>query len=78
MPKKTRIGRIIKQVEDTDISPEEHNLLQNRRYRFKELVGESVEEHRIEFLVQSDVDYWDLDNLLKKGCDPDTAIAILL
>ena len=78
MPKQRRIGRTIKQVEDTNISSEEYKILKNRRYRFKELLGENVEENQLDVLVNSKVDYWDLDNLLKKGCDPELAMDILL
>ncbi len=78
MPKQRRLRGTINQVEDTDISSEEYKVLKNRRYRFKELLGENAEDHQIEILVNSKVDYWDLDDLLKKGCDPELAMDILL
>ena len=78
MPKQRRIGQTITAVDDTDTSSERYKILKNREYRFKELLGEEVEDHQLDRLVNSSIDYWDLDRLLKKGCEPEVALDILL
>lgn len=56
---------------------EKKKINKNRNYRFRELLGEDIEELELERIVNSDIDYWDLDKLIKNGCEPNLAIEIL-
>lgn len=54
-------------------------LVENKRYRFKEALGSDWPEEDIETLAnRNDVSPWDLENLLKQGCPPRTAVKILI
>lgn len=78
MPKKIKFSGKLQKMIDVEQLPETDSILKNRIYRFKELLGEDSSEEQLASLVYSKVDYWDLDKLLKSGCEPDLAIKILL
>jgi len=54
------------------------NLLENRRYRYRKLLGENWPEDDIEALARGDEHPSKLENLLLGGCPPRTAVRILI
>lgn len=80
MPRNRKIKKInsVRKINmDEDLSPEALKLQINRTYRFKELLGDDYNEEDLHKIVNSKIDYWDLDNLLKNGCQPEVALKIL-
>jgi len=78
MPRKVKSFKTAKAVMEVETSPEDIRILKNRIYRFKDLLGKDYDEDKLSRLVYSNVDYWDLDKLLRNGCDPELAIEILI
>ncbi len=78
MPKKIKNVKKIKESRDIDLSPEETRLYENRVYRFKDILGREWPKEQINALVDSTVDYHDLEELVKNGCSPELAIKILI
>lgn len=54
------------------------SLLENRRYRFRELLGENWPEDDIESLARGNEYPGKLEKMLKEGCPPRTALKILI
>jgi ferredoxin-fold anticodon binding domain-containing protein len=76
-PRKVKKFKTVRPIMEVEIPTESSKLLKNRIYRFKELLGPDAEEWQVDHLAHSEIDYWDLDKLLKNGCDPELAIEIL-
>jgi hypothetical protein len=56
----------------------EDKLKINRHYRFTKALGEDFPNEDILLLIESEVDYHDLEKLLKRGCSKELSIKILL
>jgi len=56
------------------------NLWENRRYRFRKILGEDWPEDDIEALAKGNSHPEEdlLDRFINKGCDPRTAVRILI
>ncbi len=78
MPKKIKNIKKIKEARNIDLSPQELRLIENREYRFKDILGRDWPKEQINSLVDSTVDYHDLEELVKNGCSPELAIKILI
>lgn len=57
---------------------EAENLHNYTVERFQELLGKNWPLGDIVSLINAEVDYYDLQNLLERGCPKETAIRILL
>lgn len=77
MPRKIKKVKKLKEFVEP-LGPEEQQLLDNRIFRFKEILGSDYDKKTLNHLVASDVDYHDLENLISKGCSLTTAIEILV
>jgi len=55
----------------------QQQLIDNRRVRFTELLGEEC-EFIDAFVVHTHISPWDLKPLLEKGCSPQKALEILI
>lgn len=77
MPKRVKNFRKIMEMPEAQIDPESRKLQTNREYRFREILGEDFPPERIFQLVESKVDYHDLEELVKSGCPPVLALDIL-
>jgi hypothetical protein len=54
------------------------NLWENRRSRFRKLLGNKWPDDDIEALTKGDKHPTELESLLKNGCKPRTAVRILI
>jgi hypothetical protein len=54
------------------------NLWDNRRYRFRQLLGEEWPNDDIEALAKGTVHPTELEKMLAQGCQPRTAVRILI
>jgi len=55
------------------------NLWHNRRYRFRDILGDDWPNDDIEVLAKKiEVHPTDLEKLIKNGCPPRTAVKILI
>lgn len=57
---------------------ERENLLMHKRFNFRNLLGEDWPLEEIDLLIESGVDYHDLEKMLKNGCPKELAVKILL
>lgn len=77
MPKKVGNIKKVRKIE-TPMSPENKKLYDNRMFRFTEILGSDLSKKEIQKIVESKIDYWDLQNLIDNGCSSELAIKILL
>jgi hypothetical protein len=62
-----------------DIKQEElDNLWDNRRYRFRKILGDDWPEDDIEALAKGEIHPSELESLLEKGCPKRTALRIFI
>lgn len=59
------------------IREQEIQFIENRKRRFKELLGEDC-AHIDALVVRTDISPWDVSDLLDKGCPKDKISEILL
>lgn len=77
MPKKASNVRNVKKM-TAPMSPENKKLYDNRVFRFNEIIGGAVSKKEFQKVIDSDIDYWDMQNLIENGCSPELAIKILI
>lgn len=78
MPKKANNIKNVRRTMEKEVITESKKLANNRTYRFKQILGKDWPDENILSLVESGVDYWDLEKLVNKGCSPELAIQILI
>jgi hypothetical protein len=54
------------------------NLKDDRRFKFRRVLGEDWPSDDIEALANGTTHVLELENLIKKGCEPRTAVRILI
>ena len=65
-------------VSDTNVVKELTKLQEHKLYNFKLLLGNDYSKDKLQELMENQVDYHELENLLNKNCPKDLALKILL
>jgi hypothetical protein len=63
--------------ESENVVKELSQLQEHKLYNFVRLLGDEYSIDVLEGLIENQIDYHELENLLEKGCSKDLAIEIL-